>query len=87
MIDVREYEAIETLNDGRSVFVRAVRPDDKTTILQGASLFSEASLYKRFYGAKSSLSDQELKFYTEIDYLHHAALLAVLKNNDEAIGG
>jgi RimJ/RimL family protein N-acetyltransferase len=86
MIDVREYEACEELKDHRSVCVRAIRPDDKTTI-QGVSLFSEASLYKRFHGSKSSFSDQELKFYTEIDYLHHVALLAILKENDQAIGG
>jgi RimJ/RimL family protein N-acetyltransferase len=87
MIDVREYKAYETLKDGRTVLVRAIRPDDKTTILQGIGLFSEASLYKRFHGAKSSLSDQELKYLTEIDYLHHVALLAVLKDNDQTIGG
>jgi RimJ/RimL family protein N-acetyltransferase len=87
MIDVREYEAYETLKDGRTVLVRAIRPDDKTTILQGVGLFSDASLYKRFHGAKTDLTDQELKFYTEIDYIHHVALLAVLKNNDQAIGG
>jgi RimJ/RimL family protein N-acetyltransferase len=87
MIDVREYEARETLKDGRTVIVRAIRPDDKTTILQGIGLFSDDSLYKRFHGAKSSLTDKELKFYTEIDYLHHVALLAVLKDNDQAVGG
>jgi RimJ/RimL family protein N-acetyltransferase len=67
--------------------VRAIRPDDKTTILQGLSLFSDASLYKRFHGAKTGLSDKELTFYTEIDYLYHVALLAVLKENNQAIGG
>ncbi len=87
MIDVREYKADETLKDGRSVIVRAIRPDDKTTILQGVSLFSNDSLYKRFHGAKTSLTSQELKYYTEIDYLHHVALLAVLKENSQAIAG
>jgi RimJ/RimL family protein N-acetyltransferase len=87
MIDVREYEAYETLKDGRTVIVRAIRPDDKVAILKGIALFSDDSLYKRFHGAKSGLTDQELKFYTEIDYLHHVALLAVLKNSDQAIGG
>jgi RimJ/RimL family protein N-acetyltransferase len=87
MIDVREYEACETLKDGRSVIVRAIRADDKETVLQGLSLFSDDSLYKRFHGAKTSLSDQELEFYTEIDYLNHVALLAVLEDNDQAIGG
>ena len=87
MIDVREYEACETLKDGRSVIVRAIRADDKETVLQSLSLFSNDSMYKRFHGAKNSLTDQELTFYTEIDYVHHVALLAVLKNNDQAIGG
>jgi len=87
MIDVRRYEKYETLKDGRSVIVRAIRPDDKTTILQGVSLFSDASLYKRFHGAKTGLSDKELTFYTEIDYLYHVALLVVLKKNGQAIGG
>jgi RimJ/RimL family protein N-acetyltransferase len=87
MINVRDYEAYETLKDGRTVTVRAIRPDDKATILKGIDLFSDDSLYKRFHGAKSGLTDQELKFYTEIDYLHHVALLAVLKDNDQAIGG
>ena len=87
MIDVREYEAYETLKDGRTVMVRAIRPDDKATILKGIDLLSDDSLYKRFHGAKSGLTDQELKFYTEIDYLHHVALLAVLKENAQAIAG
>ena len=87
MTDVREYKAHETLKDGKSVIVRAIRPDDKTTILQGIGLFSDDSLYKRFHGAKTSLTNQELKYFTEIDYLHHVALLAVLKDNDQAIGG
>jgi len=87
VIDVREYKAHETLKDGRSVIVKAISPDDKTTILQGVSLFSNDSLYKRFHGAKTSLTNQELKYYTDIDYHHHIALLAVLEENGQAIGG
>jgi RimJ/RimL family protein N-acetyltransferase len=87
MVNVREYEAQEILKDRRSVYVRAIRPDDKTTILQGLNLFSETSWYKRFHGSKSSLTDQELTYYTEIDYVHHVALLVFLKENNLAIGG
>jgi RimJ/RimL family protein N-acetyltransferase len=87
VLDVREYEAYETLKDGRTVIVRAIRPDDKATILKGIDLFSDDSLYKRFHGAKSGLTDQELKFYTEIDYLHHVALVVALKENGQVIGG
>jgi RimJ/RimL family protein N-acetyltransferase len=87
VIDVREYEASEKLKDGRNVCVRAIRPDDKTTLLEGFSRFSEASVYKRFHGSRQSFTDEELKFYTEIDYLNHVALVVVLKENDQVIGG
>ena len=87
MIDVREYKANETLKGGSAVIVRAIRSDDKANILKGIGLFSGDSLYKRFHGAKSGVTDQELKFYTEIDYINHVALMAVLKNTDQTIGG
>jgi RimJ/RimL family protein N-acetyltransferase len=87
VIDVREYEAPEKLKDGRSVIVRAVRPDDKAIFLQVLSLFSDDSLYKRFHGAKRGLTDRELKYYTEIDYIHHVALLVILEENGQTIGG
>ncbi len=87
MIDVREYAASESLKDGRNVCVRAIRPEDKTTLLESFSRFSEASVYKRFHGSKRHLTDEELKFYTEIDYLHHMALVASLDENDQIVGG
>jgi RimJ/RimL family protein N-acetyltransferase len=87
MIDVRKYEACEVLKDGRDVCVRAIRPDDKTTILDGLSQFSDASVYKRFHGTKQSFTEGELKFLTEIDYLHHVALVVALKENGQVIGG
>lgn len=87
VLDVRAYEACEKLKDGHSVYVRAIRPDDKETILAGISQFSEASVYKRFHGPKQGLTEQELKFMTEIDYLHHVALVVALKENGQVIGG
>ena len=87
MINIRDYEAVETLKDGSTAIIRAIRPDDKATLLKGIDLLSADSRYKRFHGARKGLTEQELKFYTEIDYLHHVALLAVLKDSDQAIGG
>jgi RimJ/RimL family protein N-acetyltransferase len=87
VIDVRAYQACEKLKDGRSVYVRAIRPDDKKTIIAEIGQFSEASVYKRFHGTKQGLTEQELKFMTEIDYLHHVALLVALKDNGQVIAG
>ena len=33
------------------------------------------------------MTDKELKFFLEIDYLHHVALLAILEDTEQAIGG
>jgi RimJ/RimL family protein N-acetyltransferase len=87
VLDVRAYKACEKLKDGHSVCVRAIRPDDKETILAGISQFSEASVYKRFHGSKQGFTEQELKFMTEIDYLRHVALIVALKENGQVIGG
>jgi RimJ/RimL family protein N-acetyltransferase len=87
VLDVRAYEACERLKDAQSVYVRAIRPDDKETILAGMSQFSEASVYKRFHGPKQGFTEQELRFMTEIDYLYHVALVVALKENGQVIGG
>ncbi len=87
MLDVSAYEACETLKDGRSVYLRAIRPEDKETILAGIGEFSEASVYKRFHGPKQGLTEQELRFLTEIDYVRHVALVVALKENGQLIGG
>jgi RimJ/RimL family protein N-acetyltransferase len=88
VIDIRNYEACEQLKDGRKVFLRTVRPEDRKYLVEGFRHFSQASVYKRFHGPKDSLSDEELKFFTEIDYLYHVALLAVLKDDGEQpVGG
>ena len=66
-----------TLRDGTPVLVRPIRPDDKDLIRQGFDRLSPASRYRRFLAPIDELSDAELKYLTEIDYVDHFAWAAV----------
>ena len=86
---VRGFEARERIRDGRQLLVRAIRPDDKSEIRDALDRFSSESLYSRFFSPKSDLSPGELTYLTEIDFVDHVALVAVLRENDadRMVGG
>jgi GNAT superfamily N-acetyltransferase len=65
------------LPDGTPVLVRPIRPDDKGLLRQGFDRLSPASRYRRFLAPIDELSDAELRYLTEIDYVDHFAWAAV----------
>ena len=89
MMDPRTYKAIETLRNGQVVTVRAIRPEDKALLLGAFPEMDQHSLYLRFFSTKSSVSEEELKHYTEIDFIDHVALVVEVDLDSEAkiIGG
>ncbi len=70
------------LADGTEVRLRAVRPEDKALLLQGFEELSPESRYLRFLAAKPRLSDEDLRYLTEVDGDHHFALGAVRLRED-----
>jgi len=71
------YAADGLLRDGHSIRVRAVRPDDKERLLGLFRRQSPESIHYRFFGAKSVLTDEELRYFTELDFDRHVGLAAV----------
>ena len=65
------------LRDGREVVLRLIRPDDKELLRRGFLAMSPESRYRRFFTIKHELSDDELRYLTEIDGVRHFALGAV----------
>jgi len=65
------------LPDGTRVLVRSVRPDDRALLSRGFSQFSDESRYRRFFAPKSELTDDDLRYLTEVDGVQHHALGAV----------
>jgi GNAT superfamily N-acetyltransferase len=83
------YSFSESLRDGRSVVIRAIRPDDRGLFHDALGKISPQSLYFRLFSGKRSFSDEELKPFLSVDFINTVALLAVLNKEgaEEIVGG
>jgi RimJ/RimL family protein N-acetyltransferase len=84
-LQARDYSATETLRDGRTVDIRALRPEDRAGLLAAVGRTSDQSLYRRFFGFKRGFTDQEVDFYVNVDFVGHVALVAVLQEDGRPV--
>ncbi|WP_457089489.1 N-acetyltransferase family protein [Microvirga sp. P5_D2] len=86
---VSDYSATETLRDGRTIEIRALRPTDRAGLLAAVGRVSDQSLYRRFFAFKRGFTEQEVDFYLNVDFVGHVALVALLEENGhpEIVGG
>jgi len=89
MIDAREFEVTETLKNDLAVKIRAIRPTDKAGMVEAFGKLDPESVYMRFFRTKDSLSDQELKAATEVDFENVVALVVTTESGgkETIIGG
>ena len=89
MSDAANYSAVETLRNGRRVEIRALRPDDRDEYLTAVGRAGPQSLYRRFFGAKRHFTETEIRFFVNIDFIAHVALVAVAEEDDHPaiVGG
>ena len=73
-----DYEERASLRDGTPILLRLIRPSDKELLLRGFQGLSEHSRFLRFLVPKTSLSEEELRYLTEIDGENHFAIGAQL---------
>jgi RimJ/RimL family protein N-acetyltransferase len=83
------YSAQEHLRDGRLVKVRALQPDDETSMLVAIDRTGTESLKRRFFAPKRWFSDAETAFFMNVDFVDHAALVAEIDEDGKTaiIGG
>ncbi len=65
------------LRDGSRVLIRPVRPSDAALLAEGFARLSERSRRMRFLGPKNTLTEADLRYYTEVDHHNHEALGAL----------
>lgn len=83
------YEETVNLSDGQRLRLRLMRPSDKQMLLEGFEHLSPDSRYARFMAPKSTLTERELRYLTEVDGVDHFAMGAVrrhLTSKDEGVG-
>ena len=89
MPDANTYCARERLRTGRSIEVRALRPDDRTDMLSAVGRLSAQSLTRRFFTPKRELNAQEIAFFLNVDFVNHVALVATIEDDgqQQIVGG
>ena len=89
MVEASEFDNTETLRNGATVRIRAIRPADKSGIVEAIGKLEPESVYIRFFQFKPSLSNQELKAATEVDFENVVALVVRIESggSEAIIGG
>ena len=77
-MDTPNYSVSETLRDGSTILIRAIRTDDKLRLLEHFQGLSTKSVYYRFFGIKRSLTHDDLSRLTELDFVNHVGLAATI---------
>lgn len=81
-----DYAEHAELRDGTPVVLRLLRPADKELLRAGFERLSPESRYARFFTPKPSLSDDELRYLTEVDQEDHVAIGAAGERDGAEIG-
>ena len=72
-----------TLKDGTRVRFRPIRPEDKRWLQRGIQELSPESRYRRFFAPVDHLSEEQLRYFTEVDQVDHVAWLGTLADSKD----
>ena len=77
-----------TVIEGEDVFIREIRPEDKSKLEKGFESLSKQSILYRFNDPIKRLTPQQLKYLTEVDNRNHVAICAhtIVKGKEHGIG-
>ncbi len=85
MASAADYSAVERLRDGRTIEIRALRPDDQDDMLAAVDRTSVESLQRRFFVPKRGFSDKEVSFFMNVDFANHVALVAQIDEDGRPV--
>lgn len=74
------------LRDGTPARIRLVRPDDRARVLRGVGEMSGTSRYMRFFVSTREMTDEQARYFTEVDQVNHVAICAVEPTDAEQRG-
>jgi len=81
-LNPQSYSATETLPGGQLLRLRAIRPEDRVALRGEFLKLSKATVRDRFFSIKMDLTPAELKYFTEVDFDQHVALVAEMKTDN-----
>jgi RimJ/RimL family protein N-acetyltransferase len=89
MMDLANYGESAVLKNGTTVLIRAIRGNDKAKLSEAFRNLETDSIYTRFFHYKKTLTNEELKAATEVDFENVVALVVTTGEgeNETIIGG
>ena len=78
------YRAEARLRDASRVLIRAIGPDDHDAEAVFVAGMSSESRYFRFFGPKRVLSEAEVQYFTELDFIRHVGLVVTRLDTAQA---
>jgi hypothetical protein len=63
-----DWEADVVLNDGGTVHLRPIRPDDADRLREFHSRLSQQTVFNRYFAYRPSLSDSDVHHFTHVDH-------------------
>ncbi len=79
-----DYVERAVLRDGTPIVLRLICAEDKPLLEAGFNKLSAESRYARFLSPKSTLTEDDLRYLTEVDHEDHFAIGAVREAGDGA---
>jgi GNAT superfamily N-acetyltransferase len=84
-LDFAAYRAAEVLRDGRRATIRALQPQDREALIEAFARTGDESRYRRFFTSKRSLGEGEIKFFIEVNFTTHIALVAEVEEGGQKV--
>jgi RimJ/RimL family protein N-acetyltransferase len=85
MPEVAKFSTIETMRDGRRVEIRALRHEDRNGLEEAVSRASAESVRRRFFSLRRHFSEQEMEFFSNIDFVSHVALVVIAEEGGRPV--
>jgi RimJ/RimL family protein N-acetyltransferase len=85
MLTAATFSTFASLRNGTQLEIRALRPSDRSGLLQAVTRASDRSLYRRFFGVRREFSDEEVTAFVDIDFEQQVALVAVNRENGREV--
>ena len=85
MLDAAKYLVQETLKDGSKVTFRAIHPGDMDRLVKAFVALEPQTIRLRFFYAKQSLTDADLRRLQKMDFQRYVGLVATVGNAGEEV--
>jgi GNAT superfamily N-acetyltransferase len=79
---VESFREEHVLADGSRITLRCIRPEDAGELRRAFGKLSPRSRYQRFFALVPSLTDDMIRYLTQVDGDHHVAIVATCDSHD-----